>query len=48
MVNEQGQRVVNEDAYTGTIGLAIAKQPNAAAWLMPNMVGFFLDARAAL
>src|SRR5690606_8376336 len=34
LVNENGERFINEDAYTGYIGLAIARQKNGGAWLI--------------
>ncbi|MBG6119954.1 MULTISPECIES: FAD-binding protein [unclassified Sphingobium] len=33
-VNAHGERFLNEDAYTGNLGLAIARQPEGRAWLI--------------
>jgi 3-oxo-5alpha-steroid 4-dehydrogenase len=34
LVNAAGERFVNEDAYSGILGLAIAQQPRGEAWLI--------------
>jgi len=34
LVNAEGRRFVNEDAYSGILGLAIAQQPKGEAWLI--------------
>ena len=34
VVNANGQRFVNEDAYTGTLGRLVAESPNGTAWLI--------------
>ncbi|HVY85186.1 MAG TPA: FAD-binding protein [Caulobacterales bacterium] len=34
MVNQQGRRFVNEDAYSSAVGLGIAQQPDCKAWLI--------------
>jgi 3-oxo-5alpha-steroid 4-dehydrogenase len=34
IVNHEGRRFVNEDAYTGSVGLAISKQTDGNAWLI--------------
>lgn len=34
VVNREGRRFVNEDAYNATLGEAIADQPDARAWLI--------------
>jgi len=34
VVNDQGQRFINEDAYGGVLGGAISRQPRGKAWLI--------------
>lgn len=34
LVNAEGQRYINEDAYLGNVGLATAEQTDFAAWLL--------------
>jgi 3-oxo-5alpha-steroid 4-dehydrogenase len=34
LVNADGRRFVNEDSYSGILGLAIAQQPKGEAWLI--------------
>jgi 3-oxo-5alpha-steroid 4-dehydrogenase len=34
LVNARGERFINEEAYSGLLGLAIAQQPQGAAWLI--------------
>ncbi|MEI8299959.1 MAG: FAD-binding protein [Pseudomonadota bacterium] len=34
LVNQQGQRFINEDAYSGKLGGAIAQQPGGDAWII--------------
>jgi 3-oxo-5alpha-steroid 4-dehydrogenase len=34
IVNAEGRRFINEDAYTATLGRSIAEAPSAAAWLI--------------
>src|SRR5260221_2645021 len=40
LVNEAGRRFVNEDAYSGLLGLAIARQSNGKAWLILPATSF--------
>ncbi len=39
-VNQHGERFLNEDAYTGDLGAAIAKQPGGKAWLILDRYSF--------
>jgi len=34
IVNRQGKRFINEDAYSGVVGEAIRQQPNGDAWMI--------------
>ena len=36
VVNQRGERFLNEDAYTGFLGTAITEQPGHKAWLILN------------
>jgi 3-oxo-5alpha-steroid 4-dehydrogenase len=40
LINEAGKRFVNEDAYSGLLGLAIAEQPKGRAWLILPAASF--------
>lgn len=40
LVNESGQRFLNEDAYTGFLGTAIGDQTNGKAWLILDKDSF--------
>jgi 3-oxo-5alpha-steroid 4-dehydrogenase len=49
MVNKSGKRFINEDAYIGTVGNAIARQPaNGTAWLILNKSTFWGGIKALL
>lgn len=40
LINDAGKRFVNEDAYSGLLGLAIAEQPKGRAWLILPAASF--------
>jgi 3-oxo-5alpha-steroid 4-dehydrogenase len=40
LINDAGKRFVNEDAYSGLLGLAIAEQPQGRAWLILPAASF--------
>jgi 3-oxo-5alpha-steroid 4-dehydrogenase len=40
LINEAGKRFVNEDAYSGLLGLAIAEQTHGKAWLVLPAASF--------
>jgi 3-oxo-5alpha-steroid 4-dehydrogenase len=40
LINDAGKRFVNEDAYSGLLGLAIAGQPQGRAWLILPAASF--------
>ncbi len=45
MVNAKGERFINEDSYTGLLGNAILKQPDAKAWLIIDNKTFYRTIR---
>lgn len=47
LVNRQGQRFINEDAYIGSVGNAIARQPGSSAWLIVDRATFWRGIRGA-
>lgn len=48
LVNRQGARFVNEEAYTGFVGNAIAEQPAGEAWLLLRASNFWTAVRESL
>ena len=48
LVNRQGQRFINEDAYNGDVGKAIAAQPGAQASLVLDRTAFLAALRACV
>ncbi|QGZ93798.1 FAD-binding protein [Terricaulis silvestris] len=48
MVNQEGRRFVNEDAYTSAVGGAIAKQSDCRAWLILSPKSFWTAVRQAM
>jgi 3-oxo-5alpha-steroid 4-dehydrogenase len=48
LVNAQGQRFINEDAYLGNVGLATAEQSDFTAWLILDSAIFWRGVRQLL
>jgi 3-oxo-5alpha-steroid 4-dehydrogenase len=48
LVNRQGARFVNEEAYTGFVGNAIAEQPAGEAWLLLRASSLWTAVRESL
>ena len=48
LVNANGERYINEDAYLGHIGLATAEQPDYACWLVLDSRTFWKGIRQLL
>lgn len=48
IVNKQGKRFVSEEIYCGFLGDAIARQPDAAAWIILDSRGFWRVVRECL
>lgn len=48
MVNDHGERFVNEDIYTGLLGNAILNQRDAAAWLIIDNQTYYRTLRQCL
>ncbi|MDG2003677.1 MAG: FAD-binding protein [Novosphingobium sp.] len=48
LVNAEGRRYINEDAYLGTIGQATAEQPGYDAWLILDSATFWQGVRQLL
>ena len=40
LINVEGERFINEEAYSGRLGLAIAEQTGGKAWLILNAASF--------
>jgi len=47
-VNDRGERFINEDAYCGFLGAAIAEQQGGRAWLILDHKGFWRVVRQCL
>src|SRR3546814_13736260 len=41
LVNTKGERFINEESYSGSLGLAIADQPEGTAWLIMTSKSFY-------
>lgn len=48
LVNQRGERYINEDAYLGHIGLATAEQPDYSCWLILDGTTFWKGIRQLL
>lgn len=48
LVNAEGQRFINEESYSGYLGLAIAKQTDGTAWLILPSASYRQAVRQAL
>jgi 3-oxo-5alpha-steroid 4-dehydrogenase len=47
-INSKGERFINEDIYTGSLGRAIAAQPDGAVWLVLDRNMFWRAFRSCL
>jgi 3-oxo-5alpha-steroid 4-dehydrogenase len=48
LVNAEGQRFINEDAYSGYLGLAIARQTDGTGWLVLPSASYYEAIRQTL